>query len=256
MFLEANLMSGAFVSAIFSIPGFIASYISIDLMHTGDLGVLQYLLGNVLWELFIVLGGTKANSLKALGELMVMIRMASRHLNMRCPVGYLTLPMIKAEGAAKSPKLKLNASEMRHMLKVVHFMLAHLFNRDTTHEQLRFDCVNSLHKMYTELEGRSWGPEVAARVASLGRGHVILYAELAREFLDARGHLESGWVLWRMFPKHHLFLHVVEDELALVGNPRECWTYGDERAIGAAVDLAERSHPNTLHRFVVARYRL
>ena len=46
-----------------NIPGFVLASVSLDLMHIGDLGIAQVLLGNIAYEIFRHLGGT----LKTLG---------------------------------------------------------------------------------------------------------------------------------------------------------------------------------------------
>ena len=56
--LNMCMLAGNYTSEIFSLPGFVGTYFSIDLLHTGELGVLQYCLGNVLWDLFKEVGGT------------------------------------------------------------------------------------------------------------------------------------------------------------------------------------------------------
>ena len=43
--MQRVLAMGLYLSGVFSLPGFIVTYISGDLMHTGELGVLQHMLG-------------------------------------------------------------------------------------------------------------------------------------------------------------------------------------------------------------------
>ena len=47
-----------YVSAIWQLPGFCLSMCKPDFMHVSCLGILQYLNGCVLWEIFVSLGGT------------------------------------------------------------------------------------------------------------------------------------------------------------------------------------------------------
>eukprot|EP00974_Lingulodinium_polyedra_P093019 9012835-Lingulodinium_polyedra.AAC.1 len=46
-------------SPIWQIPGFIIRYCVPDFMHVSCLGIVQYLTGNVMRELFRELGGTR-----------------------------------------------------------------------------------------------------------------------------------------------------------------------------------------------------
>lgn len=254
--LNANLLAGNYVSKLWSIPGFRHVYMMIDLMHTGCLGICQYLLGNVLWELFLEFGGIASDPISAknvTSQLWCMIRMGSRHMGLKNPpVHYLTMNMFRAPGC--KPKLKTNAAETRHMLKAMFWVLENLVNKDTPHAKLRFDCLRNLHLFYLETENWVDG-ESEARARVYGRNHIVAYAELGKEFLALGTWQRYGWIQWRFYPKHHLFLHLVGEQL-VEGNPRLSWAYGDERFIGAAVELAETSHPNALHRSIVERQRL
>ena len=87
-------------------------------------------------------------------------------------------------------------------------------------------------------------------------GMFILYAELGRLHMESRKFQKIGWFRWRMYPKHHLFIHCCEDVVASAGNLRDCWCYRDENEIGLAVDVAESGHATTLHRTVVEKYCL
>ena len=89
----------------------------IDLMHVGCLGIVQYLLGNVLHELFVEMGGTSTNWKETCGHLNMLIKQAARKLDKGPPVNQLTLNMMKS--GAKAPKLKAKAAESRHMLAAV-----------------------------------------------------------------------------------------------------------------------------------------
>ena len=53
-----------YLSAVWKIPGFHLSLIAIDWMHCVDLGVLQYCMGNCMWEVFVELGGGHCGSPK------------------------------------------------------------------------------------------------------------------------------------------------------------------------------------------------
>ena len=54
-------------------------------MHTADLGVLVTLLGNLFWEMFTELGGALAAHTRALGKLLLMIWLASKHFGVDPP---------------------------------------------------------------------------------------------------------------------------------------------------------------------------
>ena len=59
-------------------------------------------------------------------------------------------------------------------------------------------------------------------------------------------------LLWNLYPKHHLFIHIVE---SAVTNPRDEWNYGDESEIGAAVELAGNTSSKHLCKALIGHYR-
>ena len=59
-----EMMSGL-TSTIFDIPCSSVEYVKVDWMHTVCLGALQYVCDNVMWELFVVVGGTMNKHLAA-----------------------------------------------------------------------------------------------------------------------------------------------------------------------------------------------
>jgi hypothetical protein len=90
------------------------------------------------------------------------------------------------------------------MLDVIKFMLDNFFPADTEHEHLRHRCVATLHDMYKTLEA-PWTDFSGKAVAQLARMHCICYDEL-------RNTADSD-ILWRQYPKHHLFIHCLEEQV-------------------------------------------
>ena len=56
-FWEEVHAEGRRPSPIWQIPGFLTQYCVPDLMHVSCLGIVQYLSGNVMWELLTSMGG-------------------------------------------------------------------------------------------------------------------------------------------------------------------------------------------------------
>ena len=106
---------------LLGVPGFTIHTVCPDLMHCGDLGVLLVVIGNILWDLFVEMGGTFTVFRVAMGNLNQLIQLASTKLDIRKPIGKLTLPMVRVK--SKPPKLKSKAYESRKMLEVVDFLL-------------------------------------------------------------------------------------------------------------------------------------
>ena len=138
----------------------------------------------------------------------------------------------------------------------------------------------ALNSVYLELY--NWGPESAQKVASFGRKHILLYAELSKEFMLSPSFHTLGYTMYKMYPKHHLMIHLVEDtgetnsylnierinctigtlhaapedQMRDHGNLKSHWCYPDEASIGLAVKLAESCHPLTLQKVVIQKHRL
>lgn len=194
-----------FVSAIWDIPGFAIGGVRADWMHTVCLGILQYLTGNVMHDLFKELGGTRKNPTRAISLLENIIGVMCRHLGSDRPFHTLTIGMIRVAG--DPPRMKLKAAEGRHFLPILRAMLEHCFERDTEYTRQRFHCVDYLCKCYEEL--KAWSAETSRlTLATYARRHLILYQNLGR--------LCGSDLRWRVYPKHHLFIHVAESSQ---GNP-------------------------------------
>jgi hypothetical protein len=152
----------------------------------------------------------------------------------------------------KTPKLRLKAAEGRHMVPVTLRLLELFFPPSSDHDKLRFECLGALNLVYIQL--KNWTPNSPQIVASEGRRHVMLYAELAKEWLAT--HTIQSWIGWKFIPKHHLSIHCFEDQIARYGNPADSWSYRDESEIGDAVKLAEAGlHPRTLRKTLMEKYR-
>ena len=99
-------------------------------------------------------------------------------------------------------------------------------------------------------EFRSWKEGGVSRAILLGhaRRHCLLYRELAKA-----AQASDPWTLfWKLYPKHHLFLHCADTDV----NPRLEWNYRDESEIGDAVDVATACNPAHLHTAVIHKYRV
>lgn len=251
-FMLSAFNSNAYVTTLCQLPGFVVDFITADLMHTSDLGVLQYVLASVLLELFFEMGGVVARSSETLSELVAMIKCASKHIGQdRVPSNNLTMKMIRGTG---SPKLLTKAAETRNLLFCVSFILSHFMPADTTHKQIRRSCITHFTDMYSSLS--NWVEGSGAAAAASGRKALCLYGELAGECLQNGSWQSLGYLMWRVYPKMHLLQHCLEDQVRIAGNPQSCWCYSDESEIGAAVQVAEACHVSTLHRSVMQKHRL
>ena len=240
----------AFLSVLWTLPGFKYTDISLDLMHIGDLGIIQYLLGNVVLECFWRMDGTYANPKEAMADLTMLFKQASRMLKITPPFAFLTLGMFKQRG--KDPCLRLKAAESRRALACCALILTEFLKPRNDHEHLVANCVLSLHNVYERL--KIWSDGSASQCATEGRRFLMLYAQLNREGDERVAALK--WTPYKFYPKFHLFVHLVEDQTKHVGNPRKFWCYGDEDAIGKGCEIAASGHCKYVHRACIDKYRL
>ena len=69
-----------FMSCIFSWPGFVIDYMTIDLMHCGCLGINLYLLGSVIWERFHLMKGKVTKPQQTLTDICRYIKIAAKEI--------------------------------------------------------------------------------------------------------------------------------------------------------------------------------
>ena len=128
-----EMMSG-FTSTTFDIPGFPIEYVKADWMHTGCLGALQYVCGNVMWELFVVVGGTMNKHLAACSILKNMAELQARQLGLEMPFVSLTVLMFRSS-MKKKPNMKLKAAESRRFLPVRTAIIQEYFPPSNDYER-------------------------------------------------------------------------------------------------------------------------
>ena len=102
------------------------------------------------------------------------------------------------------------------MLPVLLHMLKNFFKPENLTDELMLLAVENLSKMYDTMSA-PWTSESGAVAAKYGRLHLVHYNELYVRSMASLDHQRVGYLLWRVYPKHHLFLHVIEDQVMLSG---------------------------------------
>jgi hypothetical protein len=257
-FIASVVESGCYVSAIFDLPGFRHGMITADLMHCGDLGVLLYLLGIIMWELIVEMNGCYSNCKQQIHGILSYLRTAARQLHLKKqPLNNLTIGMIKGKGTS-SPKLKVKASDARHILRCMKFVLQKLVPMETEHAKQRFLVVKHFCDMYEHLQ-HSVGMTSMQAAATSMRKALLLWNELRHADIDPdnpHNWQTRGYFLWKLYPKHHLLQHLLEDQMLITGNPVGHWCYADESEIGAAVSLAQTLQYHYLQTSLIDKHRL
>ena len=225
------------------------------IMHASDLGVLLYLEGCILFDLFKYhMKGAISTPTAELRDLTSMIRQAGKALHLDTPAinGKLSMTMIKGKGA---PKLKVKASQARKLLSCLVYILQNFIPLETNYQQTRLHCVMHFESMYRNL--KEWGGLHSGLTAAVhARKGLLLMAELQHMNLEWARHHRNGFFLYKFYPKMHQLLHIVETQIPAHGNPMLCWCYPDESEIGASIKVAEALHVSKLHRSVIRKHRL
>ena len=117
----AVCMGDQYCSSAFSIPGVELHDFWPDWMHTSCLGILQYVMGCVAWQLILKLGGSFKRSTDARANLFVMIKVVTKRLGMEVIFGGLTITMIKP-AAGKKPRMRLKAAEGRRFFTSIDML--------------------------------------------------------------------------------------------------------------------------------------
>ena len=241
-FIACRLATNAYVSGMFSIPGFLLDFFGVDFMHCADLGVTQYFLGAVFFTLFLELGGVITRWQEACGKLLTLIKMFARNLGMGAPINNLTITMFRT--AKGKCRFKGKASECRYLVPIVLAILKVAFPAETVAAKLRLECAEQLAALYRAV--MDWDATTKLRAAEATRKFVIKFCELNEMYSDAG--------IYKITPKLHLLIHCIE-RLNTEGSLKRSWCYADEQAIGKAVKIAAKGHPSTLHRTLMEKYR-
>ena len=137
--------------------------------------------------------------------------------------------------------MKTKAAEGRYLLVIVCAMLA-ILPRESYHDKTRFQCSDTMCKIYELMA--AWDDQSPQVCRVLVQRFLLLYAELRREASSL-----GNYVLWRLYPKHHLWGH-----MDLKQSPRLEWNYPLENEIGKAAQLAGKCNVLHLHRCFLQRY--
>ena len=216
--------------------------VMIDVLHTVDLGLGAHVVGNIFWRCVTlrVWGGRtqEANVAKLEEELNAWYQAKKEKSQLQ---GRLTIARLRTSDGW--PKLKSKAAAARHVtefaLKLAREHLLPLGDRGRK-EYAVVQCLANFYRVIGNA-GTFLTPDERTAVTQQGRSLCIMHSQLARECFDA------GQKFWKLNPKLHLFLHLVEwlvPELGL--NPRQYWTYGDEDVVGQLVEIAQACHVRTL----------
>ena len=215
--------------------------VTVDVLHTIDLGITSRILGSLLVVLVLkrgVLGGSN------IPEKLQMLQARLKAWYSRAQVtskyrGKFTRDRLY--DAAGFPQLSGKAAALRHMSRFVLELMSS-FCDGSDHDKLMLSMIQLLVRFYEILDTNSmyFSREVIEEVAFIGDSVAKMYGILANTAYAQKVKL------WKVTPKLHMWLHLTLWQVALWGNPRFWWTYPDEDLVGVMMEVASSVHPRTL----------
>lgn len=151
--------------------------------------------------------------------------------------GKLTFSRLKTSN--EWPKLKAKAGETRHLVNCC-VALCREFDDGSSWSVRRRGCLEALKCFYDILytEGRFLSEEAKRNIVRHGKNFMVLYTQMAEHCAK----MSPPRRAWKLTPKFHLFLHLVEIQAVTLGNPRYYWTYMDEDLQGIVKHIALTCH--------------
>lgn len=239
-------------------PLFLASVLTssgcaLDAMHTVDLGVTQYVAGEIFKliiesNVFQVPASTAEarldNHVLAINE---RLRLWSRTAVAEglCVVQRLTLGILLGARRLHRPCVSAKAAESKALFYFAHFLLQQCLGEVVAQfmpkAQSLLRASQALHEWYATILNH--GFVLPARASE----------QLVALALEHNRALICAGV--RPAPKHHMFFELSRQSRKL-GNPRYYTTYPDETMNKLMKDLARSAHGSTLPQAVLRKYRV
>ena len=197
--------------------------ITIDSLHAVDQGPACHAVANCFCEVMALgqWGRNQADQVKGLQDYIHTWQTKNKET---CRLrGKLTFSRLKT--GSDWPKLKAKAGECRHLIDCC-VALCREYDDGSSWSQRRRGCIEALKGFYDVLytEGRFLSEAAKKNIVKHGKNFFILYTQLAEDSAKSQPPIRA----WKLTPKFHLLLHLVEIQSMELGNPRYYWTYMDE----------------------------
>ena len=201
-----------------------------DLMHTGCLGVLLWLLGSVLWEL--IFDGPFRGALEARKQrLWALIQAKYNALEIPCCYRIADIDLDRFRHAHAFAELRAKAAEARHLLPVMASLCRDLNDgsaRDA-HRLAALDHINSIYRIIC-VSSEIIPVDAHARMMQHVDSFLVQYHWLAHHSQN------QGILCYHMTSKFHFLWHIIHMSQFL--NPRCTWCYVFEHFIGHIIRSA------------------
>lgn len=214
---------------VWGIHGVRRFHVQLDLMHSGNLGVLAYLLASVIDELLDegTLVGRRSERLDTLWSMILeayTVLNISQHRIVSVDNNMFGKP-------GQFPVMSTKAIENRYLLKAMIHVCRRL-SADTDHDQIRIACLESGDSMYRVIEEADMFLTDQEHRELMRHTHTFMltYNWLANYSVD------HGALRFHMTFKMHTIYHIAD--LGRYLNPRYVWCFAFEDYMGDAVKAA------------------
>ncbi len=192
-------------------------YCCIDWMHTVDLGVSQFTLGGLFFEILDLLpGASRKTRLQGLWDKIQ--GYYTEHPEVHSKLDKLTEKMIRKEN--RSPELSIQAAETRGLIRFGALLAVEYSGPMGSHRHQVCCLLQSLQQMYHLLEEEVYPAE---EMATECQRFMLLYSGLRQEAVALGQELA-----WTVRPKHHLMMELLCKGAKDWGHPKQYWCYRDE----------------------------
>ncbi len=246
-------------SPLYSLIGFHIWRVWVDVMHTLDLGILQYAIPSALWEIGSERKGRWAGATRRMRLYKAHAEYAAwiKARNLGFPARRFEESKMHKQGLYPSWSLRnAKAAQIRTMQHWVAEVCAEeaAARPENEHALVRATMFASFSKL--DWACRDAGGGGCGRFPSSVEAETI--AQLAEDALVAHNWLSSEAIdaakrLWKMVPKFHMLTHSCFD-MAPEANPRAVHCYPDEDMVGKVKKIATACHGATAPHRSLQRY--
>ena len=209
--------------------GFTRFHICGDLMHTGCLGVVQTMIGSVLWELTFD-GPFVGSQDRRVEQIWALIQKHYALLNTPTRLGNLSIAHFTSKDAWNS--LRAKAAQSQHLLFCLPYVLREVHDGSPHHEH-RLRAVIALVRIYKAFKDN---PIVLPGDVADGAMENLQSLYDHWRWLTRRS-MERGELNWAIKQKLHTLYHIVDHAKYL--NPRCTWCYEYEDHMNSVVLAAK-----------------
>ena len=209
---------------VFTVPGASLFCVSIDEMHTVDLGVLQELAGSILWTLVYDNPTLEGNAEKKLDIVWGRIRALYEEQRTQTRMANLTLQMFCNPKAysVQFPSLSAHAAETRALFPILAQICSDC-NVARVQDVTRLKCAVLFMRLNTIMRGAGMflSEETHKKVMETCWEALAAYMSLSQYYAS------KGFKVYNVVNKHHMLVHICLQSRHINPKVLTCYSYED-----------------------------